>query len=309
MALVPVALSLACTSSEGGPPSADDLADGSNLGTTEPRLAGFIQVEDLAERLADPATVVLEVGTDPETYDDGHIPGAVFLPFGSIVEGVDGIPNELPSVEHLDSVFESVGVSDASAIVVYGPPLRAARAAMTLTSLGLGARTSILEGDTEAWVASGRAAETERPVVQPGRLTPAPLDDFIVGAEWIAERQDTPGIRLLDARPPAQHTGEIAGGGVDRPGHIPGSISFWWEEMTTDAGSSSLELREDGALRTALAERGIAPGDTVVAYCRTGVQASMAWAVLEALGYETRIYDASFIDWSRRSELPVTGPA
>ena len=47
------------------------------------------------------------------------------------------------------------------------------------------------------------------------------------------------------------------------------------------------------------------PGDTVVAYCRTGMQASFAYFVARYLGYETRMYDASFMDWSRRAELPA----
>ena len=56
-------------------------------------------------------------------------------------------------------------------------------------------------------------------------------------------------------------------------------------------------------------EAGIEPGDTVVAYCRTGMQASYAYFVSRVLGYETRFYDGSFMDWSRREDLPVSGPA
>ena len=45
---------------------------------------------------------------------------------------------------------------------------------------------------------------------------------------------------------------------------------------------------------------------TVVVYCRTGVQASWDYFVARYLGYETRMYDASFIDWSRRgADFPV----
>lgn len=177
---------------------------------------------------------------------------------------------------------------------------------MTLASLGFGERTYILEGDVEAWVAAGGSSETGVPETAPGTLTPAPADDLIVEADWVAARLDAPGVRLLDARPPEQHTGEVAGDGVERPGHIPGSIPFWWEEMTD--GTEPLDLREAAELRARFAERGFESGDTVVTYCRTGVQASMAWAVAEALGYETRIYDASFTDWSRRATLPITGP-
>ena len=71
------------------------------------------------------------------------------------------------------------------------------------------------------------------------------------------------------------------------------------------SATDPLALADEGALRDLFAANGVEPGDTVVAYCRTGVQASMAWAVAEELGYEVRLYDASFMDWSARTELPV----
>jgi thiosulfate/3-mercaptopyruvate sulfurtransferase len=35
------------------------------------------------------------------------------------------------------------------------------------------------------------------------------------------------------------------------------------------------------------------------------MQSSFLYFVSRYLGYETRLYDGSFLDWSRRSELPV----
>jgi len=46
--------------------------------------------------------------------------------------------------------------------------------------------------------------------------------------------------------------------------------------------------------------------NTVVVYCRTGVQASWDYFVARYLGYQTKMYDGSFIDWSRRGpDYPV----
>jgi thiosulfate/3-mercaptopyruvate sulfurtransferase len=46
--------------------------------------------------------------------------------------------------------------------------------------------------------------------------------------------------------------------------------------------------------------------NTVVVYCRTGVQASWDYFVARYLGYQTKMYDGSFIDWSRRgADYPV----
>ena len=42
--------------------------------------------------------------------------------------------------------------------------------------------------------------------------------------------------------------------------------------------------------------------DTIVVYCLTGVQASHAYYVTRYLERPVRMYDASYIDWSRRGD-------
>ena len=261
----------------------------------------------LAEHLDDPGVVVLHVGSDRAGYDRGHIPGARFLPLDAIIVERDGNINELPPVAHLDSVFESLGVSDGTRVVVYGPPLAAARAFFTLDYLGHGDRTALLDGGIEAWAAEDRPLSTESPVTVPGSFTPRPRPELVVTAGWIKERLGDPYIALLDARPEDQFSGATPGAGVPRPGHIPGAVNIFWERMIQSTDEP--RLRDVAALRALFREAGIEPGDTVVAYCRTGMQASYAYFVSRVLGYETRLYDGSFMDWSRREALPVSGPA
>ena len=65
-------------------------------------------------------------------------------------------------------------------------------------------------------------------------------------------------------------------------------------------------MLKDGAILAKLLGRaGARPGRTVVTYCRTGVQASYLYFVARYLGYSPKMYDGSFIEWSRRPELPV----
>ena len=53
------------------------------------------------------------------------------------------------------------------------------------------------------------------------------------------------------------------------------------------------------------ANAGVKPGEPVITYCRTGVQAAHTYFTLRYLGYEPRLYDGSFIEWSSHSHLPV----
>ena len=257
----------------------------------------------LAERLQDPGIVVLHVGSDQAEYGRGHLPGARFVPVSAILAERDGSINELPPVEQLDSVLESVGVSDGTRVVVYGAPLAAARAFFTLDYLGHGDRTALLDGGLEGWRAAGRPVSTDVPRVVRGAFTPRPGVGRVVDAEWVRRRLREPDVAFVDARPDAQFTGAEAGDGVPRAGHIPGAGSLFWERLLHSTQHPA--LRDPESLRAMFRAAGVEPGDTVVTYCRSGMQASYAYFVARYLGYETKMYDGSFMDWSRRAELPV----
>jgi thiosulfate/3-mercaptopyruvate sulfurtransferase len=270
-----------------------------------PRLNSDLLVsgEWLAGKLNDPGVVVLQVGPDRAAYDQGHIPGARFLPVSEIVVERDGNANELPPVAHLDSVFEALGVSDDARVVIYGPPLPAARAFFTLDYLGHGDRTALLNGGLESWKAEGRPLSREEPQVARTSFRPRPQPERVVDAGWVAQHLDDPAVALLDARPEAQYTGAVAGVGIPRPGHIPGAGNLFWQELIVSVEHPVLVDPE--RLQVLFHEAGVRPGDMVVTYCQTGMQASFAYFVSRYLGYETRMYDGSFMDWSPREELPV----
>lgn len=257
----------------------------------------------LADHLTDPNVIVLQIGRDRSDYDAGHIPGARFVPFSALVVERDGVPNELPPVEDLKRVLEDAGVGDDRHIVLYGDMggLAAARAFFTLDYLGH-PRTSLLDGGLEVWKAEGRPLSTDAPEVRAGSFTPRVRQDLVVTTEWVRDHLEDPNVVLVDARPPAQYRGDEAGA-VERPGHIPGAVNLFWQDALVSSDRPVLKSQE--ALRAMYQSAGIEPGDLVVAYCRTGVMASLTFFVSRYLGYETRLYDASFVDWSRRPDLPV----
>jgi thiosulfate/3-mercaptopyruvate sulfurtransferase len=262
----------------------------------------LVSTEWLAEHLNDPAVVVLQVGRDEAEYGAGHVPGARFLPLGSIIVERDGVPNELPEIGALTEAFQRVGVSDESHVVVYGDlgGLAAARAFFTLDFLGH-PRVSLLDGGLEAWQVEGRHLSTEPATVQRGSFTPRPVPSRVVTARWVQQRLGDPQYVLIDARPTPQYTGEDAGG--LRPGHIPGAQNIFWR--TALRSDDDLRLKDAETLRAMYAAAGAASGKTVVTYCRTGMQASHAYFVARYLGYDALMYDGSWVDWSRREELPV----
>jgi thiosulfate/3-mercaptopyruvate sulfurtransferase len=258
----------------------------------------------LSEHLNDPNVVVLHLASIRRDYTTGHIPGARFLWFNDVAPSNPDLNTELPTVAHLDSLFESLGVSDNSRIVIYGQTMSpvVARVYMTLDYLGAGDRAALLDGGLAAWKANGGAVSTETPKVARGKFTPRVHSDAVVNADFVKANIEKPGIRILDARTPNFYTGE--GGGGPRPGHVQSAQNIPFTTLTDSTG----KFKDRSALTALFTAAGVQPTDRVVTYCHVGQQASLLYVAAKYAGLKASLYDGSFEDWSSRDDTPIVGP-
>ena len=265
----------------------------------------FIAPAELAESLNRPELVLLHVG-DKESYAAAHIKGARHVELSMLTApSQPGLQNEMLAPNELETALEALGVGDASRVVVYfakddlAQVAQAARVVFTLDYAGIGGRTAILDGGLPAWRRAGHDTTTSVPSVTPGRLTVQPRPEALADLAWMREHASS--TQLVDARPPAFYTGaDDRNGELKRPGHIPGAVnlpfgSFFNEDKT---------LKSTGALEQMLSEAGIRKGTPVVTYCHSGVQATVPYVVARMLGYDVRVYDGSYQEWSA-SDGPV----
>jgi thiosulfate/3-mercaptopyruvate sulfurtransferase len=267
----------------------------------------------LAEHLNDPDLVLLHVGNARD--DAAHIPGARLLTLAEVAvtdTSETGLTLQMLPVEQLRQKLESFGISATSRIVVYpasNAVQSATRVVLTLDYAGLGARTSMLDGGLTGWVAAGRATtDVAPPPAAPGSLTSLAIQPIVVDSAFVREHLKKPGFAVVDARAKALYDGVQTGGSTERPhktGHIDGAVNVPYSEITNGAS----QFKSVDELKAVFEAAGVKPGDTVVAYCHIGQQATATIFGARLLGHPVLLYDGSFEEWSRLPNAPVVNPS
>ncbi|MFZ4628236.1 MAG: sulfurtransferase [Blastocatellia bacterium] len=267
----------------------------------------LVSTDWLARHLNRSDTIILHIGPSREGYEKGHIPGARFVPLPELVTTRQEIPNELPPIQALHDLFTRLGIGNRDRIVLYAESnvLYASRAYFTLDYLGHGDRTSLLDGVLEQWIAEGRPLQTESPTYAPAPFTASPKPELIVSLDrmrdlsWATGQESPSSTLLIDARPEPQ----FLGGDAPRSGHIPGARNLFW--MNHLRGSKEATFLPAADLQQLYQKLGLQPGQTVVTYCNSGMQASHSYFTLKYLGYPVRIYDGSISEWSKSPDAPM----
>ncbi len=263
----------------------------------------LVSTEWLAQHLNDHGLVVLYVGRDRSQFDSGHIPGSRFVRLDELVEQHQDSLNELPPVVKLQAVFESLGVGDSTRVVLYGDGggLLAARAYFTLDYLGHGDRTSLLDGGLEKWNAEARPSSHDELTAARAPLTPRLRPEILISSSSMqrlsrsVSSEAAPAYVLLDARPVEEFDGTVNSQAVPKAGHIAGARSLHWKKLI---GSEAMPVLLDPRdLESQFARAGAERGQTVVTYCRTGIQSSFTYFVARYLGYQAAMYDGSVYEW------------
>ena len=268
----------------------------------------LVTTDWLAQNLGRRGLTVVEVG-DRATFQQGHIPGARFVAISDLIVERDGIPNELPEIAALERTFGEAGVRDIGQIVLYSRELiPATRAFFTLDYLGCGAQVAILDGGYAKWTVENRRTETGLPKQRTVSFIARPNPDALVRIGQMrilvpTAQSMSSDLAIVDARPLEQYAGSESGPGVTKPGHIPGALSVPYS-MNLTSGTVPV-FRDAKDLRELYGDCGVPLEGSVIAYCRTGMQASVTYFVLKYLGTDVHLYDGSYIEWNCASGTSV----
>ena len=278
-------------------------------------LAQLITPAALQARLLEPGLVVLDCRfalDDPaygqRSYDEGHIPGALFADLerdlsGPVRQGVTG-RHPLPEPSELNERLRAWGLNHDSEVVLYddGPGAFAARAWWLLAWLGKREGIYLLDGGLNAWRRAGGELTHALPSVRPGHFAGAADDQLRIDAEQLQRRLGQPDLCLLDARALPRFRGEVEP--LDPvAGHIPGAqCAAFTDNLDSDGHFLPTEqLRQRFA-----ALLGQRPASELVAYCGSGVTACHNLFALCLAGYPLApLYAGSWSEWITDPSRPV----
>ena len=262
----------------------------------------------------------------PEEYEEGHIPGALYLDTNWLEASHDWNRH---SPEELERVLTSLGISHDTTVILYGRDtlgnpnekwpgrragqIAATRAAAILRYAGV-EDVRLLDGGYDHWVTAGYPLETDLRTPDPIErfgLTVPQRSELIIDIED-AKRilADRDGAALVSVRTWKEHIGQVSGYNYIEPkGRIAGDV---WGNCGSDAYHMQHYRNADNTMRAYpeiaanWAEVGITPDKWVAFYCGTGWRASETWFYAYLMGWErVAVYDGGWFEWSQD---PVNNP-
>lgn len=269
----------------------------------EPGFSRIIEPGTLFEHLKAPDLLIIDVPANTQSYQDGHVPGAVLLDYRRLLSGQALVANDVPDEDALSALFSELGLTPHTHVIVYDDEGGgwAGRLAWTLTLLGHD-QWSYLNGGIHAWRADG-LPQSQQPHSPTPSLYQARIQhpELMIRREELIERLEDPELAIWDARSPEEYDG--LKGNNQRLGHIPGAVNLEWTDTMDKA--RHLRLRDLSELVTELAALGIDADGDIATHCQSHHRSGLTWMIGYILGYNIRAYPGSWQEWGNRDDTPI----
>ncbi len=268
----------------------------------------LVSTEWVSQHAEDPGVRVVEVDVNTNSYQEGHVPGAVGWAWDSQL--CDTVRRDIVPKEAFDALMAESGIGNETTVVLYGDNNNwfAAWAFWQMKIYGH-ADVRLMNGGRVKWLAEGRELSTEAPAAATASYTAAEPDMSLRAfLPQVRSAVDASAVELVDVRSPAEFSGEILSPPglpetCQRGGHIPGASNIPWGKACAEDGT----FKSVDELQQLYADAGIGGAKPIIAYCRIGERSSHSWFVLKyLLGFDNVTnYDGSWTEWGNLVGAPV----
>ena len=275
-----------------------------------PRADLLTSPKDLYQRMfVDRKPTRILDATDPATYRDRHIPGALHVwwqdtmelnatYYGMVLKPDDGKSNQGRRRRFL----ERLGINAGDQVFVYGDTANTAAARVVWFLRFLGINASVLDGGRAGWLGMpGPMTDTVTGISESVNPAVNPQPNYYLFASEIASHLGQPGIQVVDLR-----NADERNSGPYQLMQIPGAV---------DLPRSGL-LGADGLIRPAaelgqlIAQAGIDLSAQLMLVAPTGVEAALAWLAISMMGAATvTLSDGGWQEWANQPGLPISSLA
>ncbi len=266
--------------------------------------------------------VILETSTSSDSYDEEHIPGALFCSVRLIERScsaayvsntIDYTDTELGNLlppEQLAEVLKEYGITKDTTVILYSPTMMATtREAFSFLYCGV-ENVKVLDGDLETWKNAGFEVETkanepkEKENYDFGCTIPA-HPEYIVSKDELKDNlANNAKFRLVSIRSLDEFKGLSDGnyGYLQERGEIAGAV---YGRAGSDANSMDEYMNEDGTIisydkfKEYMADCNVTPDNEVCFFCGTGWRATMPLLLAYENGWKVSLYDGGWWQWTR----------
>lgn len=223
---------------------------------------------------------VIHVGRTDSAFKASHLPGAQFLPAGSLIARRGDRASAWPRLSEVRRALEAAGATDGRPVLLTGDAGEdstwepVGRAFVALRRFGV-EDIFVYDGSADSLpLETGPAAPAGR-----GTLAGPPDTSALISTAELRARLGQPGLVIVDVRDSLEFVGAVAARGVRRPGRVPGAQRFSLDNADPEASHV------------------VYGGDSLVP--------DFIFMLLTVLGFQVRLYEPSFLEWSRHPDLPI----
>ena len=246
----------------------------------------------VADDLSESGVVILDARS-ADAYNDGHIPGAISMPWQQFSDA--GL--NLKPVGELEALLGAAGIKRNTWMIIYDDTTASWGAAGRLFWMFeyLGCENvRILDGGWDKWVADGNQPETTANTRKAATFIAEVNDRIVVDKTHIADRLGDADFNLIDTRTDAEFIGWTLYN-EERGGHISGTVHLPYEGYF----AADKTMLDYDRMKAQFDAKGVTSDKEMVAYCTAGIRSAYAYFIARLMDFDNAAnYDASIWDWA-----------